>query len=64
MFYISPSYNNHFSINPSTVVWVKISEKKINYPGLKSLYLFQSGQNNGVKIWAFDATRGISRQNY
>ena len=28
---------------------------------LESFTIFQSGQNNGVKIWAFDATRGISR---
>ena len=28
---------------------------------LESLTVFQSGQNNGVKIWVSDATRGISR---
>ena len=28
---------------------------------LQSFIIFQSGQNNGVKIWVFDATRGISR---
>ena len=37
-------------------------KKKTIFPGLKSLYLFQSGLNNSVKIWTFDATtRGISR---
>ena len=28
---------------------------------LQPFNIFQSGQNNGVKIWVFDATRGISR---
>ena len=28
---------------------------------LESFTIFQSGRNNGVKIWVFDATRGISR---
>ena len=28
---------------------------------LESFTIFQSEQNNSVKIWAFDATRGISR---
>ena len=28
---------------------------------LQSFTIFQSGQNNGVKIWVFDATRGIYR---
>ena len=28
---------------------------------LESFTIFQSAQNNGVKIWVFDATRGISR---
>ena len=47
---ISPGNNNPFSIKPSTVVWVKISEKKnINFFGLKSLYLFQIRQNKGLK---------------
>ena len=27
----------------------------------KTFTIFQSGRNNGVKIWVFDATRGISR---
>ena len=39
----------------------KKKKKKKKISGLKSLYLFQSRHNNGVKIWAFDATRGISR---
>ena len=52
--------NNPFSIKPS-VVLVKISEKNINFSGLKSFYLFQSVRNNGDEIWAFDATWGISR---
>ena len=29
---------------------------------LQSFTIFQSGRNNGVKIWVFDATRGISRE--
>ena len=28
---------------------------------LESFTIFQSGQNMGVKIWVFDATRAISR---
>ena len=28
---------------------------------LESFTIFQSGQNNGVKSWVSDATRGISR---
>ena len=28
---------------------------------LESLTIFQSGRNNGVKIWVSDATKGISR---
>ena len=34
-----------FSVKPSTVVWVKISEKKkpINFHGLKTLYLPKYG---------------------
>ena len=28
---------------------------------LESFTIFQSEQNNGVKIWVFDATRDISR---
>ena len=43
-------------------MWFKISEKNINFPSLKSIYLFQSGRNSGVKIWAFDATWGISNE--
>ena len=52
--------DNPFSIKP-TVVGVKISEKKKHeFLLLKFLYLFQSGQNNGVEIWAFAVTRSIS----
>ena len=29
--------------------------------GTESFTIFPSGQNNGVEIWAFVATRGISR---
>ena len=58
---IFPGNNNPFSIKPITVVWIKIFEKNINFPVLKSLQLFQSGQNNGVEIWTFAATRGIFR---
>lgn len=43
------------SIKPRTVTGVKISEKKnINFPRLKSLYLFPGGPNNGVEIRAFE----------
>ena len=28
---------------------------------LETFTIFQSGRNNGVKIWVFDATTGISR---
>ena len=28
---------------------------------LESFKIVQSGQNNGVKIWVFDASRGIFR---
>ena len=28
---------------------------------LESSRIFQSWRNNGIKIWVFDATRGISR---
>ena len=80
-----PGNNSPFSIK-STVLWVKISEKKnISFSGLRSRYnrlanrrklilplekyfkalkdmisgtelctIFQSGQNNGVKLWVFD----------
>ena len=51
--------DNPFSIKP-TVVGVNISEKNMNFCCLKFLYLFQSGQNNGVEIWAFAVTRSIS----
>ena len=59
---IFPGNNSPFSIKPSTAVWIKISQKKpINFYCWKSLHLFPVGQNNGVQIRAFDATRGISR---
>ena len=41
-----------------TVVRVQISEKKlISFPGLKSVYLFQSGSNSCVKVQIIDATK-------
>ena len=55
---IFPLNNNPFSIKP-TVVRVKMSENKtINFLDLKSLYFFQKGPNNGLKMWIFDATKG------
>ena len=48
--------NNTSSIKP-TVVLVKISKGNVNISDLKSVYLFQSGTNNSVVIWALDAIR-------
>ena len=28
---------------------------------LESFIIFQNVQNNGVKVWVFDSTRGISK---
>ena len=61
---------NHKLVNRKTLIlllekYFKIfNDMIIDIAGkkpLESSRIFQSGRNNGIKIWVFDATRGISR---
>ena len=60
-FYIPLTFKCKFQSQTNIFPGSRFLKKNINFPVLKSLHLFQSGQNNGVEIWTFAATRGIFR---
>ena len=44
------------------LLYIQLTSKDGKLPlGLKSLYLFQIGESNGIEIWIFGATKGHSQ---